>query len=102
MWSRRGRVNEKNGVDHNTEGGMHHATERKCTHKLILKKNGKSDMRDTHELLVGIEEGGTCQDMDRQELTETRRKGGDSVFGGQGCGEWGVRSGEGEKTKRIF
>jgi len=61
-------------------------------------------MRDTHELLVGIEEGGTCQDMERQELTETRKKGGDSVFGRQGCGKWRVASEEwgGRKDEENF
>ena len=54
-------------------------------------------MRGTHKLLVGTEEGGTCQDMERKELTERRikeeGKEGRRCFGRKG------RGGEYEKTK---
>ena len=58
-------------------------------------------MRGTHKLLVGTEERGTCQDMERKELTERRikekGKEGRWCFGRQG------RGGEYEKTKwKIF
>jgi len=70
--------------------------------RLAPATGATTTLHEAHSQVTSREEGGTFQDMERQELTETRRKGGDSVFGGQGCGKWGVGSGEGEKMKRIF
>jgi len=72
--------------------------------EIHLRTQKESDhMRGTHKLLVGTEEGGTCQDMERKELTERRikeeGKEGRRCFGRKGRGgEHNHKSGGSKQT----